>query len=318
MYGACGEEINTLDSRRYERYVAYLLHCVRQGNSSNGDIVALRNNIQDHRDLLLAASHDVGSLTASLLWCGIGRPETTYRLSTQGGKCSRGCNQHTTSQNTPRVNSHALITAHRDNLTLQVTDERRITTLIDRERTQPMLAGIGVGLCDDPSGCVTDTEIQDLALGDQGVEGLHQLRDLSGVVPRMDVVLCLVNLSTSIIVIDYIVGICTYNIDVVSLEVLQAAFNGHVHALGTGSAKVTVLDWLAGHGADGVLGGNDHFGTAASLFHPFADELLALAALIGIGRIDEVSAKVIVGVEELEGHFLGTRTHHWSPGGAQT
>ena len=33
-----------------------------------------------------------------------------------------------------------------------------------------MLAGICVGFYDDPSRSVTDTKIQDLALGDQGVE----------------------------------------------------------------------------------------------------------------------------------------------------
>ena len=41
---------------------------------------------------------------------------------------------------------------------------RSIATLIDRERIQTMLAGIGVRLRDNLSGRVADAEIQDLAV----------------------------------------------------------------------------------------------------------------------------------------------------------
>jgi len=104
------------------------------------------------------------------------------------------------------VNRHAFVAAHGDNITLQVTRLRRVTTLIDRERTQAMLAGVSVGLCDDPSRRVTDTEIQDLTLADQRVEGLHQLRDLGSEVPGMNVVLCWVSLHHG----DCGAGLCSY------------------------------------------------------------------------------------------------------------
>ena len=69
-----------------------------------------------------------------------------------------------------------------------------------------MLTGVGVSLCDDPSRRITDTEIQNLALADQGVEGLHQLRDLGSEVPGMNVVLCWVSLDDC----DCGVGFCSY------------------------------------------------------------------------------------------------------------
>ena len=82
---------------------------------------------------------------------------------------------------------HAFVAAHGDDITLQVTRLGRVTALVDREWTQATLASVGVGLCNDPSRRVTDPEVENLALGDQGVQGLHQLGDLGGKVPEMDV-----------------------------------------------------------------------------------------------------------------------------------
>ena len=52
---------------------------------------------------------------------------------------------------------------------------------------QTVFSSVAVGLHDHPSRRVTDPEIQDFALLDQRVEGLHQLRDLGGAVPDVNV-----------------------------------------------------------------------------------------------------------------------------------
>lgn len=71
------------------------------------------------------------------------------------------------------MNGHAFVTAHGDDITFQVTYQRRVTALIDRKRTEAMLTGVGIGLCHNPSRSIADAEIQDLALTDQRVQGLH-------------------------------------------------------------------------------------------------------------------------------------------------
>lgn len=60
-----------------------------------------------------------------------------------------------------------------------------------------MLASVGISLCDDPGRGVTDAEIQDLALADQSVQGLHQLGDLGSKVPCMNIKLCCFSLRPS-------------------------------------------------------------------------------------------------------------------------
>ena len=106
----------------------------------------------------------------------------------------------------------------------------------------------------------------------------------------------------------------TYNVNVIGLEVLQALLNTRMHGLGTSPAIVAFLDRLAGHGAHAVLGGEDHLSAAARLFDPFANLLLALAGLVSIGGINEVSAKLVEGIEKSECRLLGALAHQASPG----
>lgn len=92
------------------------------------------------------------------------------------------------------MDRHAFVTAHWDNLTFQVSCLRRETTLVNGELTQAIRAGIGISLRNNPSRRITDTKIEDLPLGDQCVEGLHQFRDIGRKVPAMNVILFRVGL----------------------------------------------------------------------------------------------------------------------------
>jgi hypothetical protein len=84
-----------------------------------------------------------------------------------------------------------------------------------------------------------------------------------------------------------------YQVNVVSLEFLQTRFNGEMHALRTGPSEVALLYWLLEHIWLGILCRNDHLLPTASLLQPFSNPLFALAALIGVGGIDEVAAEVV-------------------------
>lgn len=66
--------------------------------------------------------------------------------------------------------------------------------MIDRERAQAVLTSIAISLDDDPSRCVADTEVKNLALGDQDVERVHQFGDAGSKVPGLNVVLFWINL----------------------------------------------------------------------------------------------------------------------------
>jgi hypothetical protein len=82
-----------------------------------------------------------------------------------------------------------------------------------------MLARIGISLANDPSGRIADSQIEDLALLDEGIERLHQLRDRGSKVPSVDIV----------------------NIDVIHLETLHAVVDGHTHTLSARSTVVALL-----------------------------------------------------------------------------
>lgn len=53
------------------------------------------------------------------------------------------------------------------------------------------------------------------------------------------------------------------------------------------------------------------------LLHPLVDSLFALTEVIGVCRVNEVVAKVVVGVDKLKGHLFGAFAHHVLLGVAQ-
>jgi hypothetical protein len=66
-----------------------------------------------------------------------------------------------------------------------------------------------------------------------------------------------------------------------------------MHALRSSPTEIALLYRLLEHIWLGILCRNDHLLPTASLLQPFADPLLALAALLGAGSIDEVAAEVV-------------------------
>lgn len=49
------------------------------------------------------------------------------------------------------------------------------------------------------------------------------------------------------------------------------------------------------------------------LLKPFADPFLALAALIGVGGVDEVAAEVVECIEEIECSFFSALAEYFLP-----
>ena len=91
--------------------------------------------------------------------------------------------QVTLAQDSPWRESHTLILAHGDDITLEVTEACVPLALVDGEWRKTMLVGIVVRFHDDPGWRVGHAEIQNLALHDEGVGSSHDLLDTSGEVP---------------------------------------------------------------------------------------------------------------------------------------
>lgn len=149
--------------------VTYLLQDICQGDTSDRDIVARSDSIQDFRDLFLTADHHGRGNLAGTGVLLAGRLEVP------------------TAKNTEWLECHPFRLTHGNGLSLQVTLLSRVAALVDREGSEAVLARVHVGLGDDPGRRVTDAEVQDLALVDKRIQGVHQLGDLGGVVPKVNV-----------------------------------------------------------------------------------------------------------------------------------
>jgi hypothetical protein len=69
------------------------------------------------------------------------------------------------------------------------------TALVHGKLPQAMFSSITVGLHNNPSRGITNPKIQDFALLDKHVEGLHQLRYVGSVVPAVNMELFSVSLK---------------------------------------------------------------------------------------------------------------------------
>ena len=151
-------------------------------------------------------------------------------------------------QRPPRRQRHPLTLTHGYDVAFKVARGGVPEALVDAELREALLAGVFVGLGDDPGGGVADAEVEDFARGDGVVEGVHDFGDRGGVVPPVDV----------------------EQVDVARLEFLEAGFEGDVEAFGV-VARVILLEF---DGAGGVrcceFGGEDDLIAVLAGFHPFA------------------------------------------------
>lgn len=89
-----------------------------------------------------------------------------------------------------------------------------------------MRPGVVVCFHHDPRGCIRDTEVEDLAGGDEGVEAVHDLFDGGGEVPEVQV----------------------EEVDIRRLQVVEGFLDGE------GEGFEGVADCVAGDGGGGVVG----------------------------------------------------------------
>lgn len=102
----------------------------------------------------------------------------------------------------PGRDGHAFALAHGEDVAFEVAHHGGPETLVDGELRQAVLTGVLIRFGHDPGRRVADAEVQNLARGDDAVQGLHQLGDGGGKVPPVDV----------------------EEVDVVGLELLEGGF----------------------------------------------------------------------------------------------
>lgn len=144
--------------------------------------------------------------------------------------------------------------------------------LVDRELPQIVITRVLVGLRNDPGRCVTDTEIEHLALCDEVVQALHDLRDGSGEVPPVNV----------------------QQVNVVCLELSQRSLNRDLERFRVLALVIDHPFWRVWSTRirvrGGVFGRDNHLLAVLARLHPLADPFLRFLALVVVRRVDEVAA----------------------------
>jgi hypothetical protein len=69
-----------------------------------------------------------------------------------------------------------------------------------------------------------------------------------------------------------------------------------MQTLRTTSAKIALLHWLSEFVAHGIFGRYNHLISASSLLKPLPNPFFTLAAVVGVGSVNEIAAQVIEGV----------------------
>ena len=154
--------------------------------------------------------------------------------------------------------------------------------LVDGKLRHPLLAGVLVGLADDPSGDVAGAEIEDLARDDEAVEDAHDLGDGGSKVPPVDV----------------------EQVDVSRLQFFQTGLEGETQALGRVAYVVRFDSDGSGWPGRGEFGSEDDLVAVLAGVHPFAEPLLRLFALVLVGGVNEVAAVFEKEVEHRKGGFF--------------
>lgn len=109
----------------------------------------------------------------------------------------------------PGSNRHSLVSAHGNNLSLEVSESGVPSALVHGEGTEAVGPSVVVGLDDNPGGGVGDTKVENLARCDQIVESVHDLFHGGSKVPPVQV----------------------QEVNVVSLELLETVLDRDPHAL---------------------------------------------------------------------------------------
>ncbi len=165
---------------------------------------------------------------------------------------------------------------HRQQIGLDGPLEERVLDLDARVGAPAAELGEHLRGRDDPRRRVADADVEDLAGADEVVEGPQGLLEGRVLVPGVD----------------------PEQVDVVGPQPLQARLHRHVQVLALVARRVRVG---VVH-RQRVLGG-DHVPVPAPL-QPAADDLLGLAAVILVRRVEEVATRRRVGVEDLVAGLL--------------
>lgn len=90
-------------------------------------------------------------------------------------------------EQTSNSTSYPFVADHGNDITLEVSASSAPATLIDAELTKTVVPGVLVGLGNNPGRRVRYSQVQNLALGDEGVQTLHELRDGAAEIPPVNV-----------------------------------------------------------------------------------------------------------------------------------
>lgn len=275
------------------------VHDIRQGDTGDQRPLLVRNLLEllaDGNLVLVGRAHLTTLLRLALLFA--------LELAAAEGA--------------PGGQRHAFGLGHGQDVALEVAIRGVPAALVDDELAQAVVAGVLVGLGDDPGWGVGDAEVEDLALVDEGVEGLHDFFDRGGEVPPVEV-----ELEGGVSGWSGGSGMRggsedgTYHVHVVGLELLQAGVETEVERLCVVTLEVALellLARICTPEASGELGRNHHLATISALLHPVTDPGLGLFILVVVGCVDKVTALVVEVVEDLKGGLLVALAHEPFPG----
>lgn len=153
-----------------------------------------------------------------------------------------------------------------------------------------MRTRVFVSLDNNPSRCIRNTKVKNLASSNQSIESMHNLLNTGSEIPPMHV----------------------EQVDVIRTHLLQRTVYRDMHRLegvadkvGLKGLCITSMAAVSGR----VFGGNDHLVAVSFLLHPFADPFFGFFALVCVCSIDEITTEIEEGVENLETGGLVAFSH---------
>lgn len=208
------------------RHVRRLVHHVRErdGCEWRGWRARGGDRVQHGRDGGFVA-REQGGHVAALVFLLLSRGRRRFKVPA--------------AQGAPGRKAHALVSAHGDDVPLEVALRGRPAALVDGEGPQAVVARVRVGLGHDPRRRVADAQVQHFSALHEVVETLHHLLDPRGEVPVMHV----------------------QQVDVAGLQLLQRRLDAHGQRFGVVGAEIRLQQLRRREDleARGVFGREDHF-----------------------------------------------------------